>query len=586
MLHLVELTPKELGLKKLMVDFFADSPKDTAGLEHFSSAHYALMTVFSQNYKIALEDTSKMFDMLSSKIRNAEYVKVECPGEIPGNGCLSKKEIEMLATMFEYFSEESSFAEASLLANRREALVDYYKWIHGGDLEEAHSCCHNLIDKIETATAIEIQTLQEVTPTPNPYEAALHQLDLAAEKLGLDSATHEVLRHPQRILIVNIPVHMDDGGIRVFTGYRSQYNDALGPTKGGIRYHPEVTLDEVIALSAWMTFKTAVVGLPLGGGKGGIRCNPKEMSINELERLTRGYTRELVRFIGPQIDVPAPDVYTNSQTMTWIMDEYAECTGTYCPGVVTGKPVGIGGSRGRDDATSRGLVYTVIDAAEHLGIPLKDARVVVQGFGNVGSHAARILSEVGCKIIGVSDSRGGCFSPEGLDPMKVGEHKKETGSVVDFPESVPISNQDLLELDCEILIPAALENVITAENAPRIKAKVIAEGANGPTTPEADEILHQQNIFLIPDILANAGGVTVSYFEMVQNQMNYFWTVEEVREKLQKIMNTAFHEVLAISKEHDVPMRIAAYMLAISRIGYVMRTRKSLTTKRHLSIPI
>ena len=585
MLHLVELTPKELGLKKLMVDFFADSPKDTAGLEHFSSAHYALMTVFSQNYKIALEDTSKVFDALSSKIRNAEYVKVECPGEIPGNGCLSKKEIEMLATMFEYFSEESSFAEASLLTNRREVLIDYYKWIHGGDLEEAHSCCHNLIDKIETATAIEIQTLQEVTPTPNPYEAALHQLDLAAEKLGLDSATHEVLRHPQRILIVNIPVHMDDGSVRVFTGYRSQYNDALGPTKGGIRYHPEVTLDEVIALSAWMTFKTAVVGLPLGGGKGGIRCNPKEMSTNELERLTRGYTRELVRFIGPQTDVPAPDVYTNSQTMTWIMDEYTECTGTYCPGVVTGKPVGIGGSKGRDEATSRGLVYTVIDATKHLGIPMKDARIVVQGFGNVGSHAARILHEMGCKIIGVSDSKGGILNPEGLDPLKVGAYKKETGSVVNFPESLPISNQDLLELDCEILIPAALENVITAENAPRIKAKIVAEGANGPTTPEADEILYQQGIFLIPDILANAGGVTVSYFEMVQNQMNYFWSVEEVREKLQKIMNTAFHEVLAISNEHDVSMRIAAYMLAVSRIGYVMRTRKSLTAKKHLSIP-
>lgn len=584
MLHLVELTPMELGLKKLMVDFFADSPQDTAGLEHFSSAHYALMTAFSQNYKIALEDTSKVFDTLSTKIRSAEYVKVECPGETPGNGCLSKKEIEMLTTMFEYFSEEPSYAEASLLADRREALVDYYQWIHGGDLEEAHSCCHNLIGKIEMATAIEIQTLQEVTPMPNPYEAALHQLDLAAEKLGLDSATHEVLRHPQRILIVNIPVHMDDGSVRVFTGYRSQYNDALGPTKGGIRYHPEVTLDEVIALSAWMTFKTAVVGLPLGGGKGGIRCNPKEMSINELERLTRGFTRELVRFIGPHTDVPAPDVYTNSQTMTWIMDEYAECTGTYCPGVVTGKPVGIGGSKGRDEATSRGLVYTLFDAVEHLGIPLKDARVVVQGFGNVGSHAARILSEEGCKIIGVSDSKGGCFNSEGLDPMKIGAHKKETGSVVNFPESFPISNKDLLELDCEILIPAALENVITAENAPRIKAKVIAEGANGPTTPEADEILHQQNIFLIPDILANAGGVTVSYFEMVQNQMNYFWSVEEVREKLQKIMKTAFREVLAISKEHDVPMRIAAYMLAISRIGYVMRTRKSLTARKRLSI--
>jgi glutamate dehydrogenase len=586
MLHLVELSPLELGLKKLMVDFFTDSPKDTAGLEHFSSAHYALMTAFSQNYKIAFEDTSKVFDMLAAKIRSAEYIKVECLGDTPRNDCLSKKELKILTTMFEYFSEETSYAEASLLTNRRDALVDYHHWVHGGDLEETHSCCIKLIETIEAAKAIEIQTLKEVTPMPNPYEAVLHQLDLAAEKLGLNPAIHEVLRHPQRILIVNIPVLMDDGSIHVFTGYRSQYNDALGPTKGGIRYHPDVTLDEVIALSAWMTFKTAVVGLPLGGGKGGIRCNPKEMSISEQERLTRNYTRELVRFIGPQTDVPAPDVYTDSQTMTWIMDEYAECTGIYCPGVVTGKPVGIGGSKGRDEATSRGLVYTVIDAAENLGIPLKDARVVVQGFGNVGFHVARILNEEGCKIIAVSDSKGGILNPEGLDPMKVKEHKKQTGSVVDFPESFLISNQDLLELDCEILIPAALENVITAENAPRIKAKIIAEGANGPTTPEADEILYHQDIFLVPDILANAGGVTVSYFEMVQNQMNYFWSVEEIREKLQKIMKVAFSEVLAISKEYDVPMRIAAYMLAVSRIDYVMRTRKSLIVKKPVSIQI
>lgn len=580
MLNLVELTPIELGLQRLMVDFFAEEPQYTAGLEQITSTHYALMTALSENYKIPFEDTSSIFDRLAKKIRSAEYLNVECPDDKSGNGCLTRHELQILNTMFDYFAEQPSYAEASLITDRREAFIDYFKWIHGGDIETITQSCNHLIDQLCIATTIKIQTLDTVTPTPNPYEAALEQLDLAAEKLGLDPATHEVLRHPQRILIVNIPVHMDDGGVRVFTGFRSQYNDALGPTKGGIRYHPDVTLDEVIALSAWMTFKTAVVGLPLGGGKGGIRCNPKEMSLGELERLTRGYTREMVRFIGPQTDIPAPDVYTDSQTMAWIMDEYVECTGLYCPGVVTGKPVGIGGSKGRDDATSLGLVYTVIEAVQELGIPLNETRVVVQGFGNVGFHAARILHQHGCKIIAASDSKGGIFSSEGLDPQKVKEHKKNTGSVIGYKEAGQISNHDLLELDCDILIPAALENVITEENAPRIKAKIIAEGANGPTTPEADKIFHERNIFLIPDILANAGGVTVSYFEMVQNHMNYFWTVEEVQSKLKQIMQTAFHDVLVLSKEHNVPMRIAAYMLALSRISYAMRTRKrSLITR-------
>ncbi len=582
MLTLVELTPLELGLKKLMVDFFADKPKYTAGLESFTSAHYALKMAFSENFKIPVEETQKIFDSLAEKIRGAEYVKVECPSMKAGNGCISRKEVGMLHVLFDYFAEEPSYGEISPMTDRREALIDFYHWTNGGKIEVIRSDYTHLIETLQDATAIQIETLQSVTPTPNPYEAALEQLDLAADKLGLDPAIHEVLRHPQRILIVNIPVHMDDGSIRVFTGFRSQYNDALGPTKGGIRYHPDVTLDEVVALSAWMTFKTAVVGLPLGGGKGGIRCNPKEMSLNELEQLTRGYTRELVRFIGPQTDVPAPDVYTDSQTMAWIMDEYSEHTGFYCPGVVTGKPIGVGGSQGRDEATSRGLVYTIIDALEQRGIPLKDTRVVVQGFGNVGFHAARILHELGCKIIAASDSKGGTYNPEGIDPLKVYEHKKKTGSVIKFPSSRSISNSELLELDCELLVPAALENVITAENAPRIKAKIIAEGAYGPTTPEADEILHERNIFLIPDILANAGGVTVSYFEMVQNQMNYFWAVEEVREKLKNIMQTAFRDVLAISKEHNVPMRVAAYMLAVGRIGYAIRTRKRSLFKEHI----
>jgi len=583
MLNLVELTPIELGLQKLMVDFFADKPQYTAGLDHFSSIHFALMTALTENFKIPFEETTNIFNRLALKVRSAEYMNIDCPDKKLGNGCLTRQELQILNAMFDYFAEQSSYDEASLLSGRREVFIDYCKWIHGGDVDKISFNCEHLIDQLHQATAIKIQTLDTVTPTPNPYEAALQQLDLAAEKLGLDPATHEVLRHPQRILIVNIPVHMDDGSIRVFTGYRSQYNDALGPTKGGIRYHPDVTLDEIIALSAWMTFKTAVVGLPLGGGKGGIRCNPKEMSLSELERLTRGYTREMVRFIGPQTDVPAPDVYTDSQTMAWIMDEYAECTGTYCPGVVTGKPVGIGGSKGREDATSLGLVFTVIEAVEQLGIPLNETRVAVQGFGNVGFHAARILHELGCKIIAVSDSKGGIFNPDGFNPNHVQEHKKSIGSVIGYKGAIQISNHDLLELDCDILIPAALENVITAENAPRIKAKIIAEGANGPTTPEADELLHERNIFLIPDILANAGGVTVSYFEMVQDHMNYFWTVEEVQSKLKQIMQTAFHEVHTLAKEKNVPMRIAAYMVALKRIGYAMETRKrSFVTRRVL----
>jgi glutamate dehydrogenase len=367
---------------------------------------------------------------------------------------------------------------------------------------------------------------------------------------------------------------MDDGSVRVFVGYRSQYNDALGPTKGGIRFHPDVTLDEVVALSAWMTFKTAVVGLPLGGGKGGIRCNPKEMSLSELERLTRGYTRELARFIGPQTDVPAPDVYTNAQTMAWIMDEYIQVTGFHAPGVVTGKPIEIGGSQGRDEATSRGLAYTIVEAAEHLKLHLDKAKLAVQGYGNVGFNAARILHGLGCTILAISDSKGGIYNAKGLDPQKVLEHKNKTGSVVGYPGAKAISNKELLALDCDILVPAALENQITSENASQIKAKVVAEGANGPTTPEADVILHERGIFLIPDILANAGGVTVSYFEQVQNQMNYYWTVEEVRAKLELIMRSAFQSVLKLSREHNVPMRTAAFMLAVKRIAAAIRTRR------------
>jgi len=377
-----------------------------------------------------------------------------------------------------------------------------------------------------------------------------------------------------RTIIVNIPVVMDDGTIQVFTGYRVQYNDLLGPTKGGIRYHPELTLDEVVALSAWMTWKTAVTGLPLGGGKGGIRCNPKEMSSNELEKLTRGYARAMARFIGPYSDVPAPDVYTDAQTMAWIMDEYSEMVGYNAFGVVTGKPVQVGGSLGRNEATSRGVMYTVIEAAEHLGIKLKGATVAVQGYGNVGYHAARLLHGIGCKIIAVSDSKGGIHNAKGIDPTKVLEHKNKTGSVIDYKESKNITNDELLELGCDILVPSALENQITKANAAKIKAKIVAEGANGPTTPEADEILYQNGVFVVPDILANSGGVIVSYFEQVQNQMNYYWTEEEVRAKLKAAITKAFKDVLAISLQHNVNMRVAAYMSAVKRVADAMVSRK------------
>jgi len=377
-----------------------------------------------------------------------------------------------------------------------------------------------------------------------------------------------------RTIIVNFPVVMDDGTIQVFTGYRVQYNDVLGPTKGGIRYHPDLMLDEVIALSAWMTWKTAVTGLPLGGSKGGIRCNPKGMSPGELEKLTRGYTRAIARFIGPQYDVPAPDVYTDSQTMAWMMDEYSEMVGYNAFGVVTGKPIPVGGSLGRNEATSRGVMYTVIEAAEHLGIDLKGAKVAVQGYGNVGYHAARLLNELGCKIVAVSDSKGGIYNVKGLDPEKVMEYKDKTGSVLSHKGCENITNEGILELDCDILVPAALENQITKANAGKIKAKIVAEGANGPTTPEADEILFRSGVFVIPDILANSGGVIVSYFEQVQNQMNYYWTEEEVRTKLQSTIVSAFKDVLAVAQQYNVNMRVAAYMNAVKRVADAMFLRK------------
>jgi len=578
MLSTVELSGPELGMIKLMADFFAEKPELVAKIESYTTAHYALTIAYSENFGIPEADAWKMFEELERKINEAEYIHVEAPHPLKKSYAMSPEEINMLRVIVDYFSPNPKMTPMSgFVANRSESIIEAYKWFFGapeGNGEFVRESFRNLMEKTQTALSIRLETLAPVITTPNPYKAVLELLQIAGEKLKLDQGIHEMLKRPMRTIIVNIPVVMDDGSIRIFTGYRVQYNDTLGPTKGGIRYHPELTLDEVIALSAWMTWKTAVVGLPLGGSKGGIRCNPKEMSSGELERLTRGYTRALARFIGPYSDVPAPDLYTDAQTMAWIMDEYSQIVGCNTFGVVTGKPVCIGGSLGRNEATSRGVMYTVIETAKHLGIELKGATVVVQGFGNVGYHAARLLHELGCKIVAISDSKGGIYSSYGLDPTKVLEHKNERGSVIGYGNCKCLTNKELLELECDILVPAALENQITGANAGKIRSKIVAEGANGPTTPQADEILFRNGVFVIPDILANSGGVIVSYFEQVQNQMNYYWSEEEVRNKLQSIIVSAFKEVLAVAEEYKVNMRIAAYMKALKRVADAMLVRK------------
>lgn len=409
---------------------------------------------------------------------------------------------------------------------------------------------------------------------PNPFEVAQKQLDECAKILGLDQGIHAILRVPARELHVSIPVRMDNGKVRVFQGFRVQYNDARGPTKGGIRFHPEETIDTVRALAAWMTWKCSLLDLPLGGAKGGVICNPKEMSRGELERLSRGYIQAIYQFIGPDKDIPAPDVYTNPQTMAWMMDEYSKIAGKNQFGVITGKPLGIGGSVGREDATARGGIYTIREAAKECGVNLKGATVAIQGYGNAGYHAARLANSLlGCKIVAVSDSKGGIFSKRGLDFEAVQEHKAKTGSVINFPNTEPLSNEELLELEVDILIPAALENVITGKNAPNIKAKIVAELANGPTTPEADEILYKNGVHVIPDFLCNAGGVTVSYFEMVQNFYMYYWEEKEVHERLDKKMTTAYHSVLNTSKKYNINMRQAAYVIAVERVAEAMKLR-------------
>jgi len=404
-----------------------------------------------------------------------------------------------------------------------------------------------------------------------PLQVALLQLEIAADKLGLDEGLKLKLQNPKRILIVTFPVKMDNEALKVFTGYRIQHSLTRGPGKGGIRYHPSVDLDEVKALAAWMTWKAAVVNIPYGGAKGGVQCNPKEMSKGELERLTRRYTWEIAPLIGPEKDIPAPDVYTNAETMAWIMDTYSSLQGYSVPGVVTGKPVAVGGSLGRNEATAQGCVYTIQEAMKHLGMDLEKATVAIQGYGNAGFNAAQIIHNLSAKIIAVSDSKGGIYNADGLDPARVQKYKDETGSVFDYGEADNITNEELLALDCDILIPAAMENQITVENAHKVRAKVIAEAANGPTTPSADDILFDKGIFVIPDILCNAGGVTVSYFEWVQNIQSLFWTLEEVNNQLARIMRRSFWDVAAITKKEKVHMRTAAWMLGVGRVAEATR---------------
>ncbi len=409
---------------------------------------------------------------------------------------------------------------------------------------------------------------------PNPFLIAQQQLGEAAAVLKLDPAVHELLRWPLRELHVTLPVKMDDGTTHIFHGFRVQYNDARGPTKGGLRFHPDETIDTVRALAAWMTWKTAVVDIPLGGGKGGVICNPKELSPGELERLSRAYIRQVGRILGIEKDVPAPDVYTTPQIMAWMADEFAFMHGYNEFGMITGKPLALGGSAGRGDATARGGMVCIREAARALEIDLLGAPTAIQGYGNAGAFAHKLGVELfGLRVVAVSDSQGGIYQRDGLRYEEVMAHKQRTGSVVGFPGTAPISNEELLELDVPVLVPSALENVITGANAGRIKARIVAELANGPTTPEADAILHKNGVYVIPDFLCNAGGVTVSYFEMVQNAYDYYWEEEMVHERLDKKMTAAFHAVHAAAKRHNVHNRLAAYVVAVARVAEAVKLR-------------
>ncbi len=406
----------------------------------------------------------------------------------------------------------------------------------------------------------------------NPYEIVKEQIDRAANKLQLEPGIRELLKKPMRVLTVSFPVTMDDGSVRIFEGYRAQHTNVLGPAKGGIRFHPSVTQDEVIALSMWMTFKCSLVGLPFGGGKGGVICDPRELSDTELQRISRGYIEAIADLIGPETDIPAPDVYTDSRIMGWMMDTYSRLKGSLTPGVITGKPIILGGSQGRNEATARGCVYIIMEALKDLGRPIHGATVAIQGFGNAGKTAARLLKEKGCKIVAVSDSTCALYDPEGLDVAKL-EQIKCSGSLKDYSSYLQISHEDLLTLDVDILIPAAMENAITVKNAPHIQARIIAEAANGPTTPSADQILAKKDVLVIPDILASAGGVTVSYFEWVQNGMNYYWSEDEVNQKLANTMTMAYRNVVETAEKYRTDLRTAAFITSISRVAEAIEAR-------------
>jgi glutamate dehydrogenase (NAD(P)+) len=407
----------------------------------------------------------------------------------------------------------------------------------------------------------------------NPFESMMERFDEAARLLKLDPNIYKILRWPNREITLYIPVMMDDGNYQVFTGYRVQHNFARGPAKGGIRYSPDVSLDEVRALAAWMTWKCAVVNIPFGGAKGGVICNPHQMSPGEVERLTRRYTAELLDFIGPERDVPAPDMNTNEQTMAWIMDTYSMHARHTVTAVVTGKPIEIGGSRGRREATGRGLLFVCNEACKKLNLAIPDTRVIIQGSGNVGGTAALLMNKEGYNVIGLADITGALYNPEGLDVPAVLNYLREHKTVEGYQDAQHMSNEELLEMECEILVPAATENQITSHNADRIKCKILAEGANGPTTSEADDILAEKGVFVIPDILANAGGVTVSYFEWVQDRMGYFWNEQTVNSRLHEIMVSSFNDVVGFAERYNVGTRLAAYMLAIDRVAYDTRLR-------------
>ena len=408
----------------------------------------------------------------------------------------------------------------------------------------------------------------------NPFRIAQHQLSRAANVLGLDEISHEFLRWPMREFHVRIPCKMDDGSTQIFEGFRVQYNDARGPTKGGLRFHPDETFDTIRALAAWMTWKAAVVDIPLGGAMGGVICNPKDLSPGELERLSRGYVRALGHYMGPNTDVPSPDVYTNPQVMAWMMDEYSALAGHNAPGAFTGKPVAVGGSEGRLESTARGGATCIREAAAELGLDLSQATAAIQGYGNVGGSAHELLTEMlGIQVVAVSDSTGAIYCQDGLDPEEAFAHKRQSGTVLRFPGSKDISNADLLALDVDILVPAALEGVLRAENADQVKAKIIAEFADGPTTPEADKILQEKGVFVIPDFLCNAGGVTASYFEQVQNAYGFYWDIDLVCERLDSKMTTAFHAVREVAERYGIHNRVAAYLIAVARVAEACQLR-------------